>query len=178
MPVKVSEAMAQRDLRVAYSTGIRRRFVRWVNRKNAIIPDFSQAEEMLKGKGRHDLGLQVVRIDCIVGSFNRSSDFDQEFYPRRMDYPERWTRIARAHYEGVELPPIELYKVGSSYFVVDGNHRVSVGLALDQQFIDAHVIEFDADLDEQLTIVVSPAQVESISTPNAAALPVHNGLPA
>jgi hypothetical protein len=50
-----------------------------------------------------------------------------------------------------ELPPIELYRIGETYFVKDGNHRVSVARQRGQVFVDARVIE-----------VESPAPVTSI----------------
>jgi hypothetical protein len=39
------------------------------------------------------------------------------------------------------LPPIELYKIGEGYFVIDGNHRISVARANGNKDIEAHVIE-------------------------------------
>lgn len=52
--------------------------------------------------------------------------------------------IDRAYYHDVRLPPIELYRLGETYFVKDGNHRVSVARERGQEFIDAYVIEVDA----------------------------------
>lgn len=43
--------------------------------------------------------------------------------------------------EGASLPPIEVYQVGDVYFVLDGNHRVSIARQEGVEFIDAHVIE-------------------------------------
>jgi hypothetical protein len=34
--------------------------------------------------------------------------------------------VDRAFHRGLDLPAVRLYKVGISYFVEDGNHRVSV----------------------------------------------------
>ena len=48
--------------------------------------------------------------------------------------------MARALANGVTLPAVELVKVGESYFVRDGNHRISVAYSLGQEIIDAHVI--------------------------------------
>jgi nucleotide-binding universal stress UspA family protein len=39
------------------------------------------------------------------------------------------------------LPPVELYKIGEAYFVVDGHHRISVGRSLGQTLIQAYVTE-------------------------------------
>ena len=42
---------------------------------------------------------------------------------------------------GVELPAVSLYKIGDSYFVRDGNHRVSVAKFHKAAVIDAEVVE-------------------------------------
>src|SRR3712207_7174126 len=38
----------------------------------------------------------------------------------------RWKRVDLAFRTGRDLPPVVLYKLGEDYYVVDGNHRVSV----------------------------------------------------
>jgi hypothetical protein len=49
-----------------------------------------------------------------------------------------------------QLLPVQLYKVGDAYFVVDGNHRVSVARELGREFIDAEVY------DCQVSVPVTP----------------------
>jgi hypothetical protein len=39
------------------------------------------------------------------------------------------------------LPPVKLYKIGEAYFVLDGNHRVSVARERGVEFVDAEVTE-------------------------------------
>lgn len=56
-------------------------------------------------------------------------------------------RIGQAHYEDRTLPPVELFKLGSVYFVRDGNHRISVARLRGQIDIDAHVIELKTDVE-------------------------------
>lgn len=51
-------------------------------------------------------------------------------------------RVDRAFHRSEELPPVNLYKVGGSYFVEDGNHRVSVARYHGAEWIDADVTEF------------------------------------
>ncbi|MGH2473028.1 MAG: hypothetical protein ACRDG6_11615, partial [Candidatus Limnocylindria bacterium] len=92
-----------------------------------------------------------VLIDQIVGSVGRYRDFDRAFLPRQVKTRDRWESVDRAHREGTEVPPIELYKIGEVFFVKDGNHRVSVARERGQAFIDAHVIE-----------VTAPAPVDSV----------------
>jgi hypothetical protein len=82
-----------------------------------------------------------VPVSQIVGSMDRFRDFDRAFLPRKKTTQSRWTRIDRAYYQDIRLPPIQLYKVGDIYFVKDGNHRVSVARERGVEFIDAEVIE-------------------------------------
>jgi len=86
-------------------------------------------------------GLQTVSLKKIVGSVNRYQDFSRNFMPIHDHTASRWRSISRAFYKEKALPPVELYKVGDAYFVVDGNHRVSVARERGQEFIDAEVIE-------------------------------------
>jgi hypothetical protein len=73
---------------------------------------------------------------------------------------QRWQSIDRAFYEDVDLPPVQLYKVGDAYFVKDGNHRVSVARERGVQFIDAEVIECRAKV--PLTPDVTADDLETI----------------
>jgi hypothetical protein len=43
--------------------------------------------------------------------------------------------------EGDELPPIDVYKLDDTYYVIDGHHRVSVARSLGRDTINARVIE-------------------------------------
>ncbi len=50
--------------------------------------------------------------------------------------------MAQAFYRGLDLPPVRLHKMGDSYFVEDGNHRVSVAHYQEVEMIKAEVNEF------------------------------------
>lgn len=89
------------------------------------------------------MGLQKVPLKKIKGSIGRHRDFDLEFNPRSADREGRWQRVARAHRQGLKLPPPLLYKVGDIYLVEDGNHRISVAKAAGQDEIEARVIALD-----------------------------------
>jgi hypothetical protein len=67
-----------------------------------------------------------VPVGQIGGSVGRCSAFDRDFMLAKARVGERWKRIDRALHLGEELPPVNLYKVGGSYFALDGHHRVSV----------------------------------------------------
>ena len=61
--------------------------------------------------------------------------------PRRAS-EQRWKRVDLAFREGLDLPPVVLYKIGDDYYVNDGNHRVSVARFEGVEMIDAEVTEF------------------------------------
>ena len=105
---------------------------------------FDEVREKLHLGGPVYRGLQSVPLDEIIGSVNRYRDFDRLFLPTQSHTEDRWRRINRAWYEEINLPPVMLYKVGEVYFVVDGNHRVSVARDRGQQFIDAEVREVES----------------------------------
>jgi hypothetical protein len=94
--------------------------------------------------GRIHRGMRTVPVAQIGGSVGRCSEFDRDFMPARASIEERWKRVDRAFHRGEELPPVSLYEVGGSYFVLDGHHRVSVARFHGVEWIDAHVTQFGA----------------------------------
>ncbi|HEV7664468.1 MAG TPA: hypothetical protein VGQ62_13090 [Chloroflexota bacterium] len=105
---------------------------------------FEEVRRQLRAQGRRDAGARPVPLDAIVGSVGRYRDFDAAFLPRQTQTKGRWLSIDRAHHEEVSLPPVELYRLGETYFVKDGNHRVSVARERGQVYVDATVIELQA----------------------------------
>lgn len=105
---------------------------------------FGEVQSKLRLGGPVYRGVQSVPIAKIVGSVDRYRDFDRLYLPTQSHTADRWRRIARAWYKDISLPPVLLYKVGEVYFVIDGNHRVSVARERGQQFIDAEIREVKA----------------------------------
>jgi hypothetical protein len=102
-------------------------------------------EEVRKKSGALNqvrLGRRMVPAQRIAGSVGRCSDFDGAFLPAKAGVEARWKRIDRAFCRDEELPPVCLYKIGGAYFVVDGNHRVSVARYHGIEWIHAQVTEF------------------------------------
>jgi len=94
----------------------------------------------------HHAFISSVPVRAIVGTVGRYHDFDRDFNPTRENTRERWERISKALFQGVVLPPVELYKVGQVYFVKDGNHRVSVAKHQGIGYLDAIVTELVTDV--------------------------------
>jgi hypothetical protein len=107
---------------------------------NVILP-FEEVVAALGQRGERDLGLQVVELDTIVGSVDRTRDFDRSFRPTSAKARERWQGIATAVRRGVAMPPVDLYRIGELHFVRDGHHRVSVARAMHHPTIEAYVTE-------------------------------------
>lgn len=87
--------------------------------------------------------LQEVPLERIVGSVGRADDYTRNFLPRRVSDEARWVRVRQA-VDAEGLPPLELYRVGESYFVQDGHHRVSVLRSLNTRMAEAYVTEVRA----------------------------------
>ncbi len=112
------------------------------SRRETSLPSWRELELQGKVSNRRYKGLEQVALADIVGSVDRSCDFDAHYYPKAAHMRERWVRVASAMLSGATLHPVQLYKVGESYFVLDGNHRVSAAKVLGMYYIDAEVVEF------------------------------------
>ncbi len=120
------------------------RLAAWVRGRPGDVNEVLPYDEVVSALGFHSerpLGLQVVPVARIVGSVDRTRDFDRYFRPRSPALRARWQRLAAAQRRGEAMPPVELKKVGDMYFVVDGHHRVSIAFARGFTTIDAQVTE-------------------------------------
>jgi hypothetical protein len=135
------EHLARSDFDRARWKHVWRQVGSWMTGRSNELLSFDEVRKRLHAQGQRERGLRTVPIDRIVGSVGRYRDFDRAFLPSQAQTRTRWVNIDRAHHEYVTLPPIELYKVGETYFVKDGNHRVSVASERGQEFIDAYVTE-------------------------------------
>lgn len=111
-------------------------------REDNRLLSFDSFSRKLNLKNQRYLGIKAVPTRAIVGSVDRYLDFDRRFLPRKAHLETRWSNIYKAYSRFENLPLVKLYKVGELYFVVDGNHRVSVAKNIGTEFIDAEVIEF------------------------------------
>ena len=103
------------------------------------LHSFEEFRKQLGAVGRVRLGRKLVRSNHIVGSFGRCSEFDKAYLPAKASDEAKWKKIDLAFRRGEKLPPVSLYEVGDAYFVLDGNHRVSVARYHGVEMIDAVV---------------------------------------
>jgi len=134
---------AQEDFDAARFKSFRRAVTSMLTRRGRRLPTLDEVLEAAGAEGRAYGGIQEIPLDRVVGSAAplKAGDFGPEFLPMSPRLRHRWTRIYREMVEGAELPPIDVYKVGDLYFVIDGHHRVSVARALDRPTINARVVE-------------------------------------
>jgi hypothetical protein len=137
---------AGQDFESAHRNAFWKKVLSWFSQRQNDLISFDDFRGQIDMQGEHWIGLREVPIEQIIGSVGRYQDFDRAFLPRRTNTRSRWVSIDEAHIQDISLPPIELYKVGSAYFVKDGNHRVSVAREKGQVFIDAYVIEIDVNV--------------------------------
>jgi hypothetical protein len=134
--------------------GFRLWLARRVFRRHRPARGFDQEAASSGGVGAgRDLGLRIVPVEKIVGSVGRWQNLRSDFFYRKGGVTERFVRIGRAMMRGVDMPPIEVYKLRrksgdradakSEYYVVDGHHRVAMARELGQDFLDANVKEFE-----------------------------------
>jgi len=140
----VEHIRAQEDFDAARAQAFRRAIVPTLTRRFRGMLSMDKVLKAAGAEGRADRGEQEIPLVRIVGSAasqGKASDFDPGFLPVSNRTRDRWTRIYREMAEGGELPPIDVYKLGDNYYVIDGHHRVSVARQLGWDTIKARVVE-------------------------------------
>ena len=127
----------------AYRRGQLSRLIAFLTRRPRSLYEFATVQHTC-AIGHHDyIGTQFVAIRQIRGTGGRVRDFDIDFYPLRSRTAERWTDVANALKLGKRLPAVRLTQVEEIYFVQDGHHRISIALALGQDYIEAEVTSME-----------------------------------
>jgi hypothetical protein len=125
------------------------RFSEWVSHLTGRAPGHPRPLSAVTASrdvtNRRYAGLQTVALSQITGSVDRVDDFDAALRPRDDRTQQRWLRVATARSEGQTLPPVELIRIGESYYIEDGHHRVSVALARGEDEIEAEVTEWQLE---------------------------------
>lgn len=130
---------------------------------------FEEVRQHLKLRQRTERGRREIPVAAIVGSVGRYSDFTHSFLPRRDSDKGRWTSVGTAMAAMKSLPPIEVYQIDQVYFVLDGNHRVSVARQLGITYLEALVTEFKTKVplspdDRPDDIIIKAEYIEFLQT--------------
>lgn len=100
-----------------------------------------EVQEILGSEVSHKTGVQEIRLSSIIGSVEQCTEYTRGFLPLHDGHEERWLSIKEAFTGSKPLPPILVLQVGEVYFVVDGNHRVSVARQSGRTHIQASVVQ-------------------------------------
>lgn len=137
---------AMRDFRRARQRAVFENIMAYLTGKSADLLAYDDVREQLKAGKSVTRGLQEIPLDAIVGSAGRYTDFTRSFLPRTENSQHRWAKVKAAIEAMGEIPPIIVYKIDQSYFVLDGNHRVSIARQLGKTHIPAYVTEIQTDV--------------------------------
>jgi nucleotide-binding universal stress UspA family protein len=131
---------ALQDFRNARQQAALQEIIGWLTGRRTQLLSFDEVAKKLRLTSRSDRGVQPIPVNAIIGSVGRYTDFTRTFLPRQKEDEQRWARVkAVTDKEGIQA--IDVYKVGEVYFVLDGNHRVSIARREGMEFIDANVID-------------------------------------
>jgi nucleotide-binding universal stress UspA family protein len=130
------------DFRSARRQAILEKILGHLSGKSADLLSYEEVREKLKITGRKAQELREIPLNAIVGSVGRYADFTRSFLPETTVDETRWAGIMVATTSLEGLPPIEVYQIGEVYFVLDGNHRVSVARQVGATHIEAYVTRF------------------------------------
>ena len=83
----------------------------------------------------------LVPIDQIVGTVEPTGFFDRHFRPTSEVPRTRFERIATSILSGHGMDPVDLYRCGGQYYVLDGRHRIAVARALGERWILANITD-------------------------------------
>ncbi len=142
-PSSLGLSSAADDFRRARRQAAAQQVLARLTRRPTELLSFDDVRQKFKLGDSTDRGRQKIPLDAIVGSAGRYNDFTRSFLPRQDSDQERWARVKEAMTSSRSLPPIEVYQIDQAYFVLDGNHRVSVARQMGAGHIEAYVIHFD-----------------------------------
>ena len=140
-PIEYNYALE--DFRKARSKAeLQRLWALITGKTNKLLP-YDEITQRLHATGLSSKGLMEIPVDAIVGSVNRYQDFNHNFLPLHDEDRQRWATVKAMMTSpgGAGLPPIRVYKLGDAYFVLDGNHRVSIAKEMGIEMVEAYVTE-------------------------------------
>lgn len=108
--------------------------------QSVTLLSYEEVRKKLKARVVGERKLKEIPLKAIVGSVGRYNDFTRDFLPRQDSDEDQWVRV-KAKVDLMGLSPIDVYQIDQAYFVLNGNHRVSVARQIGATTIQARVIE-------------------------------------
>jgi len=123
-----------------------------LNGRSVDLLSYEDVRDKIGALETNERELKDIPVDAIVGSVGRYTDFTRGFLPRQEQDKNRWTQVWIRAESSAGLPPIEAYQLGDVYFVIDGNHRVSVARSLGASHIEGYVTQVHASVPLSLDV--------------------------
>jgi ParB-like nuclease domain len=112
-------------------------------RRETELLELDEVERRLRPFARRYVGVRAIPLDHVVGTEGRAAAFTRQFQPRHAFSRDRLRSLADAFPDG-GFPPITAVKLGETYFVIDGHHRVALARRHGGETIDADITELTA----------------------------------
>ena len=106
-----------------------------------LVP-FHEVQKRLRLFREHYRGIRAIPVESIIGSVDKSAQFDRKFRPRAAEQRDRVKQVA-LYWPAGDFPPIKVYQVGDVFFVRDGHIRVAAAKEIGIEFIDAEITELE-----------------------------------
>ncbi|MBN1666327.1 MAG: universal stress protein [Anaerolineales bacterium] len=130
---------AAQDFQEARRKADLQEFLARLTGKTNELLSYEEVRQKLRAREGARIEIRDIPLDAIIGSVGRYTDFTRNFLPRRDANRSRWAAVMEKAVGLQGLPPIDVYQIGEAYFVLDGNHRVSVARQLGASHIQARV---------------------------------------
>lgn len=143
---ELDQQSAVHDFRQARRKAAMEQIVSFLRGDSSELLSYEEVRKKLKARTSGSHRLQEIPLDAIVGSVGRYADFTRNFLPRMDEDERRWARVQAAAFSPTGVPPIEVYQIGDAYFVLDGNHRVSVARQSGAKYIEAYVTKIQTNV--------------------------------
>lgn len=106
------------------------------------LSNFEEEYNKEKPEISFERGIIEVPVTEIKGSVGRYRDFENSNLLKDREWAERTETIEKQWKENSEFPPLDLYKLKNSYFILDGHHRFLIAQQAGLKTIKARVIEY------------------------------------
>jgi nucleotide-binding universal stress UspA family protein len=138
-PLPMNRSSAVNDFRQARRKANLHKILALFSRRDVGLLSYEEVRKKLKAVESSRRELKEIPMDSIIGSVGRYTDFTRSFLPQHDEDEDRWAKVHVAMMGDTGLPPIEVYQIGETFFVVDGHHRVSIARQIGAPTIEAYV---------------------------------------
>jgi nucleotide-binding universal stress UspA family protein len=135
----MSRSQAVNDFRQARRKANLQKILAFFSGRVVELLSYDEVRKKLKAVESSRRELKEIPMDSIIGSVGRYTDFTRSFLPQHDEDEDRWAKVHVAMMSDAGLPPIEVYQIGETFFVLDGHHRVSIARQMGTPSIEAYV---------------------------------------